>query len=542
MNKEIVSSSIGLPKVIEGITLAIKAASSTLGPKGLPVICSASRVSKDGKTVVDSITGFEDNLHQVGLEFVKRVADEVAESSGDSTTTALVLFESLVKHSTKYTLSGYDPSQITLGMDAAMNDAVAHISNESQPVKKDDPKLEHLATISCNGRSSVGKQVAEIMSKIGHEGFVNIENANSIDTTYTFAEGSQITAGYKSQFFITNKEKSICELDNPLIVLYDKSLNNYQDIGLFSEHVLSSADSGRPIFIICDKCEGIFMNWLNAASAQGALKVCAIEIPGYGDKSEIIADIQAMTGATLVSPATGNDLKKFDKSFFGAATKVVCDTKSTSIIISPANVSKVRERAEYIAKHIDANKDTFPQYQINNLNERRRRLLGLVCTYRVGGLNEVERKALHDLVEDAILAAQSALRSGILPGGGSSLLRAKKALYGKLAILDESEDFKMGYKAFADSLSTPIMQNLTNAGIPNKEIIIDQIYNNEKLIGYNINAKQICDMVEAGVIDSCEAQCSAIMSATTNTKLLIAIKYMIVNVQTKENKDKFDMM
>ena len=233
--------------------------------------------------------------------------------------------------------------------------------------------------------------------------------------------------------------------------------------------------------------------------------------------------------------STGNELKKFEKSWFGSATKIVCDTKNTSIIVSPNNVAKIQDRANYIAKAIELNKETLSNNQLNALHERRRKLLGLVCTYRVGGLNDVQRKELRDRVEDAVLAAQSALRSGILPGGGSALLRAQKHLDASLHSLEYSEAFKMGYKAFSAALSAPIEQNLTNASVHNKALIIHDIYNSASPLGYNIEAGKLCNMFEAGVVDSCEAQCAAIMAAGTNTRLLISMKYLLVDEEVKDS-------
>lgn len=536
MHKEAHSRMKTIPKILEGVMQVVEVGGSTLGPKGLPVICDEGRVSKDGKTVVESIGSFKDPFHDRGLDFAKKVCNEVASESGDSTTSALILFGSILSNGAKYIMAGYDAVRLVAGIDYAISKTIEFISQEVEKVDKNDPQIKALATISCNGDSAIGAQIAEIMSKIGCEGFVNIEDANAPDTSYTFAQGAQINASFNSLYFVTNKEKSICELDNPLIVLSDKNLNTYQDVSVFAERVIPHL-SGNSLFIICDKCEGVFNTWLASAHLQGAFKVCAIQIPGYGNKSDLIEDIQAITGATLISTASGYDFKDFKKEWFGKAVKIICDSKITSIIVAEQNIEKTKQRADFIKKLIEINRNNLLSHQISALETRRNNITGAVCTYRVGGINQMKRAELRDRVEDAVLAAQSAVRSGILPGGGSSLVRAQRKLNELINIENHDESFKAGLKTVADALSAPLFKILSNASVSNKELIVNDIYNSSTAVGYDVHTGKILEMIKYGIIDSYMCQRKALECAGAYAGLILCSSFSLIEARDEKHKD-----
>src|SRR5665647_785080 len=403
-------------KMKKGVDTLANAVKVTLGPKGRNVVIEkkfgAPQVTKDGVTVAKEIE-LEDPIENMGAQMVKEVASKTADIAGDGTTTATVLAQSIISEGLKNVAAGANPMDLKRGIDKAVIAVVEHLKKQSQSVGDNNEKIEQVAAISANNDATIGKLIAEAMTKVGKEGVITVEEAKGTDTTVEVVEGMQFDRGYISPYFVTNSEKMEVELQNPYILIYDKKISSMKDILQILEKV---AQSSRPLLIIAEDLDGEALATLVVNKLRGTLKVAAVKAPGFGDRrKEMLQDIAILTGGVVISEEKGLTLEGAKIDMLGKAEKVVIDKENTTIVNGAGDKKTIEGRIKQIKAQIET---TTSDYDKEKLQERLAKLAGGVAVLYVGAASEVEMKEKKARVEDALSATRAAVEEGIIPGGG----------------------------------------------------------------------------------------------------------------------------
>src|SRR3954469_12510072 len=443
-----------------GISKLARAVKITLGPKGRNVILQKSfgspTVTKDGVTVAREIE-LEDRYENMGAQMVKEVAQKTGDVAGDGTTTATVLAEAIFNEGLRAVVSGVNPMLMKRGMEKAVEDIVARLKELSIPVKgKKD--LESVATVAANGDADIGKKLAEAMDKVGKDGVITVEEAKTIETNYEFVEGMQFDRGYLSPYFVNNAETMECELEDAYVLIYEKKISSNRDLVPVLEKVVRE---GKPLLIIAEEVEGEALATLvvNVIRSQGQFKVCAVKAPGYGDRRKaMLQDIAVLTGGEAIFEDLGLKLETVTLNQLGRAKKVKVDKDNTTIIEGAGKKDAIKGRVASIQKELDK---STSDYDKEKLSERIAKLSGGGAKINVGGATESEVKEKKMRVEDAMHATKAAHQEGILPGGGTALLRASSGLKPGS---DLTDDEKVGYNIIVRSCRSPLKQIVENAG------------------------------------------------------------------------------
>jgi chaperonin GroEL len=480
-----------------GIAKLAKAVKVTLGPKGRNVIIQKSfgspTVTKDGVTVAKEIQ-LPDHYENMGASMVKEVASKTSDVAGDGTTTATVLAESIFNEGLKAVVAGTNPMMMKRGMEKAVDDVIARLKGMSIPVKS-KKDLENVATVAANGDSKIGGIIAEAMDKVGKDGVITVEEGKTIDTNHEFVEGMQFDRGYLSPYFVTDVESMECELENPYILIYEKKISSNRDLVPVLEKVLGQ---GRSILIIAEEVEGEALATLvvNKVRNPGAFKACAVKAPGYGDRRKaMLEDIAILTGGKAIFEDLGIQLENETLADLGTAKKVKIDKEK--------------------------------------LQERVAKLSGGVAKINVGGATESEVKEKKMRVEDAMHATKAAHQEGILPGGGTALLRASNGLK---AGGDLSDDEKVGYNIIVRACRAPVKQIVENAGEDGNVVAKEVLAKNETNYGYDARAGEYTELMKRGIIDPTKVVRSALQNAASVSTLLLTSDAMIAEEQKKDEK------
>src|SRR5678810_592130 len=403
-----------------GVDILANAVKVTLGPKGRNVVIEkkfgAPGVTKDGVTVAKEIE-LEDPIENMGAQMVKEVASKTSDVAGDGTTTATVLAQSIITEGLKNVAAGANPMDLKRGIDKAVRAVVESLASQSQKVGNDSKKIEQVASISANNDASIGKLIAEAMTKVTKDGVITVEEARGIETTVEVVEGMQFDRGYISPYFVTNSEKMEAELENPYIMIYDKKVSSMKDILHILEKV---AQQGAPLLIISEDLEGEALATLVVNKLRGTLKVAAVKAPGFGDRrKEMLQDIAIVTGGTAIFEELGIKLENVEISQLGRAKKIRVDKDNTTIIEGAGDEKGIRGRIEALKNEIEG---TTSDYDKEKLQERLAKLSGGVAVIKVGAATEVAMKEKKARVEDALHACRAAVEEGILPGGGVAVI------------------------------------------------------------------------------------------------------------------------
>jgi len=515
-----------------GISKLAKAVKITLGPKGRNVIIQKSfgspTVTKDGVTVAKEIQ-LPDHYENMGAAMVKEVASKTSDVAGDGTTTATVLAEAIFNEGLKAVVAGTNPMLMKRGMEKAVEDIVARLKELSIPVKgKKD--LEHVATVAANGDADIGKKLAEAMDKVGKDGVITVEEAKTIETNYEFVEGMQFDRGYLSPYFINNPETMECELDDAFILIYEKKISSARDMLPILEKVVSQS---KPLLIIAEDVDGDALATLvvNVIKTNYQFKVCAVKAPGYGDRRKaMLQDIAVLTGGEAIFEDLGLKLETVTLNQLGKAKKIKVDKDNTTVIEGGGKKDAIKARIATIQKELEK---STSDYDKEKLSERIAKLSGGVAKINVGGATESEVKEKKMRVEDAMHATKAAHQEGILPGGGTALLRSSAGLK---ASDDLSDDERTGYNIIVRACRAPIKQIVENAGEDGNVVINAVLANTDKNYGYDARAAEYTDLMKRGIIDPTKVVRSALQNAASVSTLLLTSDAMIAEEQKKDEK------
>jgi chaperonin GroEL len=515
-------------KMLRGVDILADAVRVTLGPKGRNVVLEKSfgapRTTKDGVTVAKEIE-LADKFENMGAQMVREVASKTNDAAGDGTTTATVLAHAIVREGSKAVAAGMNPMDLKRGVEKAVEAVVADLKKRSKKVKSNE-EIGQVGTISANGDKVVGKMIAEAMQKVGNEGVITVEEAKSLETELDVVEGMQFDRGYISPYFVTNAEKMVAELDEPYILIHEKKLSSLQPILPILEAVVQG---GRPLVIIAEEVEGEALATLVVNKLRGGLKVAAVKAPGFGDRRKaMLEDIAIVTGGQVISEDLGIKLENVKLNMLGTAKKVRITKDDTTIIDGSGKKSEITARVSQIKAQVE---ETTSDYDKEKLQERLAKLAGGVAVIRVGGATEVEVKEKKDRVDDALNATKAAVEEGILPGGGTALLYATKALAG---VTGDNEDQNAGIAIVRKAIQSPLRQIVENSGVEASIVVGKLLEQKSNTYGFDAQSEQYVDLVDAGIVDPTKVVRTALQNAASVAGLLITTEAMVADRPKKE--------
>jgi chaperonin GroEL len=511
-------------RILRGVDILADAVKVTLGPKGRNVVIEKSfgapRITKDGVTVAKEIE-LKDKFENLGAQMVREVASKTNDIAGDGTTTATVLAQAIVREGMKSVAAGMNPMDLKRGIDLAVSKVVADLKARSKPVAGTS-EIAQVGTISANGESEIGDMIAKAMEKVGKEGVITVEEAKGMDSELDVVEGMQFDRGYLSPYFITNPEKMQVELDSPYILIHEKKLSNLQALLPVLEAVVQS---GRPLLIIAEDVEGEALATLVVNKLRGGLKVAAVKAPGFGDRRKaMLEDIAVLTKGEMISEDLGIKLENVTLPMLGQAKRVTIDKDNTTIVDGAGDADSIKGRVEQIRAQIEI---TTSDYDKEKLQERLAKLAGGVAVIKVGGSTEVEVKERKDRVDDALHATRAAVEEGIVPGGGTALLYATKALEG---LKGANDDQTRGVDIIRRALFAPVRQIASNAGHDGAVVSGKLLDGGDDKIGFNAQTDVYENLVVAGVIDPTKVVRTALQDAASVASLLITTEAAITDM------------
>ena len=511
--------------ICRGVDLLANAVKVTLGPKGRNVVIDkgygAPRITKDGVTVAKEIE-LKDKFENMGAQMLRAVASRTHDHAGDGTTTATVLAQAIVREGMTSVSAGVDPMDLKRGIDLAVARVVDDLKARSKPVAN-NAEIAQIGTVSANGDEEIGHRIAEAMDKVGKEGVITIEDAQGLDFELEVVEGMQFDRGYLSPYFVTDAEKLIVELNDPYILIHEKKLSNLQALLPILEAVVQS---GRPLLIIAEDIEGEALATLVVNKLRGGLKVAAVKAPGFGDRRKaMLDDIAIVVAGQTISEELGTKLENVTLDMLGTAKRVTIDKDTTTIVDGAGQPDAIKGRIEALRAQIE-NSDS--DYDKEKLQERMAKLAGGVAIIRVGAATEVEMRERKDRLDDALHATRAAVEEGIVPGGGTALLYASRALD---AFKGANDDQTRGIDIIRKALQAPLRQIAANAGHDGGVVAGRLIDGNDQSMGFNAQTEQYEDLVAAGVIDPTLVVRSALQDAASVAGLLITTEAAVAEWQ-----------
>ncbi|MSR32555.1 MAG: chaperonin GroEL [Gemmataceae bacterium] len=525
MAKQLLYTDDARKKLLAGADKLARAVGITLGPTGRNVILDKSfggpTVTKDGVTVSKEID-LPDPFENMGAKLVNAVAQKTSDVAGDGTTTATILALSIYQEGLRNITAGANPMAVKRGIDKAVAAVLENLTSISKPMRSSE-EVAQVAAISANNDMVIGKMMAEAFEKVGKDGVITVEEGKSSNTTLDFVEGMQFDKGYISPYFI-NKEDLTCEMENPLIFIYEKKVNNVRDLLPLLEKV---AQTGSPFLIIAEDVESEALAALVINKLRGVLNVCAVKAPGFGDRRKaMLGDIAVLTGGQFISEDLGIQLENVEVEMLGKAKTVRVERENCTIISGAGEKSALQKRIEQIRAQMQ---QTESEYDKEKFSERLAKLTGGVAIVRVGGSTETEMKQTKGRVEDALHATRAAVADGIVPGGGSALLRsiesAEKAA-GKL-----HGDEKLGAQIVCRALEKPVRTIAENSGVDGAVVVAEILEREGKPnIGYNANTGEYVDMFKAGIIDPTRVTRAALTNAASIAGLMLTTEVMITKI------------
>ena len=522
--KQVFFSSDARDRMLRGVDILANAVKVTLGPKGRNVVIDKSfgapRITKDGVTVAKDIE-LDDKFENMGAQMLREVASKTNDIAGDGTTTATVLAQAIVREGVKYVTAGMNPMDLKRGVDMATEVAIKDIQARAKKVKSSS-EVAQVGTISANGDALIGKMIANAMQKVGNEGVITVEEAKTAETEVDIVEGMQFDRGYLSPYFITNADKMTVELDDPYILIHEKKLSSLQAMLPVLEAVVQT---GKPLLIIAEDVEGEALTTLVVNKLRGGLKVAAVKAPGFGDRRKaMLEDIAILTSGEMIAEDLGIKLESVTLNMLGRAKRVRIDKENTTIIDGAGKKKDIEGRVAQIKAQVE---ETTSDYDREKLQERLAKLAGGVAVIRVGGATEVEVKEKKDRVDDALNATRAAVEEGIVPGGGTALLRAKAAVQ---ALKSKNDDVQAGINIVLKALEAPIRQIVENAGVEGSIVVNKILENKSQTYGFNAQSEQYVDMLEAGIVDPAKVVRTALQDAASVAGLLITTEAMIAEL------------
>jgi chaperonin GroEL len=511
-------------RILKGVDTLANAVKVTLGPKGRNVVIDKSfgapRITKDGVTVAKEIE-LKDKFENMGAQMLREVASKANDKAGDGTTTATVLAQAIVREGMKSVAAGMNPMDLKRGIDIAVSKVVENLKARSKDVSGSN-EIAQVGIISANGDTEVGQKIAEAMEKVGKEGVITVEEAKGLEFELDVVEGMQFDRGYLSPYFVTNTEKMTVDLDNPYILIHEKKLSNLQSMLPILEAVVQS---GRPLLIIAEDIEGEALATLVVNKLRGGLKVAAVKAPGFGDRRKaMLQDIAILTKGEMISEDLGIKLESVTVGMLGEAKRITIDKDNTTIVDGAGAAEDIKARVEQIRAQIE---NTTSDYDREKLQERLAKLAGGVAVIKVGGATEVEVKERKDRVDDALHATRAAVEEGIVPGGGTALLYATRALDG---VTGGNEDQTRGIDIVRKAIQAPVRQIAENAGHDGAVVSGKLTDQSDETFGFNAATDTYENLVAAGVIDPTKVVRTALQDAASVAGLLITTEAAVSDI------------
>jgi chaperonin GroEL len=516
-----------------GVDKLSNAVKITLGPKGRNVIIDkkfgAPIITKDGVTVAKDIE-LENAIENMGAQMVKEVASKTADAAGDGTTTATVLAQAIVTNGLRNVTAGANPMDLKRGIDKAVEKVIENLRKQSKEVGDSTDKIEQVATISANNDSSIGKLIAEAMSKVKKEGVITIEEAKGTETSVKVVEGMQFDRGYISPYFVTDTEKMEAVYEDPFILIYDKKISTMKDFLPILEKVVQT---GKPLLIISEDVDGEALATLVVNKLRGSLKIAAVKAPGFGDRRKaMLEDIAILTGGTVISEEQGYKLENADLSHLGRAEKITIDKDNTTIVSGKGDKGQIKARISQIKSQME---NTTSDYDREKLQERLAKLAGGVAVLYVGAASEVEMKEKKDRFDDALHATRAAVEEGIVPGGGVAYIRALEAL---VDFKGENDDETTGVAIVRRALEEPLRMIVENAGVEGS-IVVQKVKEGKEDFGFNARTEKYENLYESGVIDPTKVTRIALENAASIAGMLLTTECVLADI--KEDKPEMPM-
>jgi chaperonin GroEL len=527
--KQILFSDNARRKMLEGVDTLAQAVGTTLGPTGRNVILSKSfggpTVTKDGVTVSKEIE-LPDPFENMGAKLVNVVASKTSDVAGDGTTTATILARAIYREGLKNVTSGANPTAVRRGIEKAVEAAVTELHEKlSRPVSKKE-EIAQVGAISANNDPQIGEMLADAVERVGRDGVITVEEGKSSDTSLEFVEGMQFDKGYISPYFVTNATSMTAEMENALILLHEKKLSNLRDMIPLLERV---AQQGAPLLIIAEDVEGEALAALVVNKLRGVLNVCAVKAPGFGDRRKaMLQDMAILTGGTVVSEDLGMKLENVSVSHLGKAKQVKVDKDSTTIIQGGGKKSEITKRIEQLRRQIE---ETESEYDREKFQERLAKISGGVALINVGAPTEADMKQKKARIEDALHATRAAAEEGIVPGGGSALLRCIPAVEKLRDTLHGDE--KLGANIVLRALEEPVRYIAANSG-HDGAVVAEEVKTRGGNIGFDANTGEYVDMFKAGIVDPTKVTRTALQNASSIAGLMLTTEAMITNLKEDE--------
>ncbi|WP_417243415.1 chaperonin GroEL [Celeribacter sp.] len=515
-------------RMLKGVNILADAVKVTLGPKGRNVVLEKSfgapRITKDGVSVAKEID-LEDKFENMGAQMVKEVASRTNDEAGDGTTTATVLAQAIIKEGLKQVAAGLNPMDLKRGIDLATTKVVQAIKDAARPVN-DSAEVAQVGTISANGESEIGRQIADAMQKVGNDGVITVEENKGMETETTVVEGMQFDRGFLSPYFVTNPDKMIADLEDCIILLHEKKLSSLQPMVPLLEQVIQSQ---KPLLIIAEDVEGEALATLVVNKLRGGLKIAAVKAPGFGDRRKaMLQDIAILTGGQVISEDLGMKLESVTMDMLGSAKKITISKDETTIVEGNGEKAEIEARVAQIRQQIE---ETTSDYDREKLQERVAKLAGGVAVIRVGGMTEIEVKERKDRVEDALNATRAAVQEGIVVGGGVALVQAGKVLEG---MDGANADQNAGIAIVRRALEAPLRQIAENAGVDGAVVAGKVRESTDLTFGFNAQTEEYGDMFAFGVIDPAKVTRTALEDAASIAGLLITTEAMVAEKPSKD--------
>ena len=523
MAKEIFFDVEAREKLKKGVDALANAVKVTLGPKGRNVVIGkkfgAPQVTKDGVTVAKEIE-LKDAFENMGAQMVKEVASKTADIAGDGTTTATVLAQAIIHAGLKNVAAGANPMDLKRGIDKAVDEIVKNLKKLSKEVGSDNSKIKQVASISANNDEAIGSLIAEAMKVVGKDGVITVEEAKGTETEVKTVEGMQFDRGYLSPYFVTNTEKMITEMENPMILICEKKISNMKELLPILEPVVQA---GKGLMIIAEDVEGEALGTLVVNRLRGSLKVAAVKAPGFGDRRKaMLEDIAILTGGMVISEERGMTLENVTMDMLGTAEKIEIDKDNTTIVNGKGKKADIAGRVLQIRTQIES---TTSDYDREKLQERLAKLAGGVAVLYVGAATEVEMKEKKDRVDDALAATRAAVEEGIVPGGGVALIRAIESLD---KLKGENEDELTGIAIVKRAVEEPLRQIISNAG-GEGAVIVQKVREGKDDFGYNARTEKYEKLLKAGVIDPTKVTRIAIENAASIASMLLTTECVVAD-------------
>ena len=522
--KEVLFDVKAREKLARGVDKLANAVKVTLGPKGRNVAIEKSFgapvITKDGVTVAKEIE-LDDKFENMGAQLVKEVASKTSDAAGDGTTTATILAQAIYHEGVKLVAAGRNPMAIKRGIDKGVEALIGELANLAKPTR-DQKEIAQIGTISANSDATIGNIIAEAMAKVGKEGVITVEEAKGLETTMDVVEGMRFDRGYLSPYFVTNAEKMECEMDNPYILCTEKKISSMKDMLPVLEQV---AKVNRPLVILAEDVEGEALATLVVNKLRGALQVVAIKAPGFGDRRKaMLQDIAILTGGQVISQVasddTGTKLENMTLNDLGTAKRVVVKKEDTTIVDGAGKADEIKARVKQIRAQVE---ESTSDYDREKLQERLAKLVGGVAVVHVGAATEVEMKEKKDRVEDALNATRAAVEEGIVPGGGTALIRVSKVLD---SIKPADDDELAGVNIIRNAIEAPLRQIAHNAGFEGS-IVVEKVRQGKDGFGFNAATGEYEDLIKAGVIDPKKVTRTALLNAASVASLLLTTECAI---------------